>query len=344
MENVLNSPNECPFSSQLSSSKDCPIAENEGRKINQSETGVKHMQRSDFSFLKELGEGSYSTVYLAREKSTNREFACKVCFKKQIIKERKIQQIYREKEAMARLSEKGNRHPFIIQIYCTFQDADSLYMVITLAKGGDLFTKLKRNGGSFSEDISRFYTSEVVCALGHIHKLNIIHRDLKPENILLSDKGHILVSDFGSSKLLDKMKDRTESVKNTDGKVGRKRLTSFVGTAQYVSPEVLEGRDIQQSCDYWSLGVILFQMLTGKFAFNEVSEYLTYQNICKGRYEIPEFVSSEARCLIRRFLVVDASLRLGSVESGGVEAVMRHEFFDTIDWDNIENTIPPNFD
>ncbi|KHN77411.1 3-phosphoinositide-dependent protein kinase 1 [Toxocara canis] len=302
-----------------------------------------HKCRADFIFLDELGEGSFSTVSRAREKSTDREFAIKVCYKKMIIRERKVHQIYREKEAMAILSRKENYHPFIVQIYCTFQDRDSLYIVMTLAKGGELLKKLKKYK-KFDVDTARFYTSEIVSALSHMHTLNIVHRDLKPENILLAETGHILISDFGSARITDTEPLKPEPEIDNESVRRRKRLGSFVGTAQYVSPEVLNGEVVEQACDYWALGVILYQLLTGHHAFHDESEYLIYRKISRASYDVPEDMPLVARNLIAKLLVVDVSKRLGSVESGGAEAVKSDEFFEGVPWDNLESVQPPRLD
>ncbi|VDN54931.1 unnamed protein product [Dracunculus medinensis] len=284
----------------------------------------------DFNFSKFKFNCSFSTVYKVKERTTEREFAIKVCIKQQILRERKIEQIYREKEALARLSKPENRHAFFLQIYCTFQDSDSLYIVTTLAKGGDLLRQLKKRI-KFDTDITKFCASEIVVALGHMHRLKIIHRDLKPENILLSAIGHILISDFGSSKL--QSQNRIVDFQQ----ILRRRKCSFVGTAQYVSPEVLCGQLVQQACDYWALGVIIYQFLTGRHAFYEASEYIMYKKICHASYEMPADFSLETRHLIEQLIVVNPAERLGSVESGGVE----HEFFKGIDWSNIEQCQSP---
>uniref|UniRef100_A0A0N5B0X9 non-specific serine/threonine protein kinase n=1 Tax=Syphacia muris TaxID=451379 RepID=A0A0N5B0X9_9BILA len=290
--------------------------------------------KADFMFLDEIGSGSFSTVYNVIERSTGREFAAKVCMKSLIVREKKVQQIYREKEALARLSRPENLHPFVIRIFCTFQDPGSLYIVTTLAKGGELLQKLKKSG-TFSLETTKFYSSEIVVALAHLHKLKIIHRDLKPENILLSEKGHILLSDFGSSKILDYV----DTAKNQDKLLTRR--SSFVGTAQYVSPEVLRGEAVEQACDYWALGVIIFQFLTGEFLFNEVSEYLTYKKIVEAHYALPEEFPSEAGDLIQKFVVVDVKNRLGSTYMGGDLNVKAHNFFSGVNFDELVNLAPP---
>lgn len=289
---------------------------------------------SDFIFLKELGEGSFSTVHLVKERATEREYAAKVISKKQVKREKKIQQVYREKEALVKLSTFEHKHPFITQVFFTFQDSDSLYIVMSLAKNGDLLSLLKKKGGKLDLNATRLFTSEIVAALAHMHALNILHRDLKPENILLTDSKHILISDFGSAKILDSS--------DTDEKASdKKRRGSFVGTAQYVSPEVLNGHPVQQACDYWALGVIIYQLLTGLHAFYDVSEYLIFRRIIRVAYIFPENFPEIAADLVKKLLVLKPEERYGSIEMGGAETVKKHRFFDEIDWENIGKVALP---
>uniref|UniRef100_A0AAF5PLU4 non-specific serine/threonine protein kinase n=1 Tax=Wuchereria bancrofti TaxID=6293 RepID=A0AAF5PLU4_WUCBA len=305
---------------------------NDSKQLSGSEEKLKEMRtRSDFIFLNEIGEGSFSTVYHVRERSTGRELAAKVCFKKQIIREKKIDYIFREKEALIRLSNTGGKHPLLAQVMCTFQDIENLYIIMTLAKKGDLLKLMRKSGGRFDLNLTRFYASEIVVALDHMHSLKIIHRDLKPENILISETGHILVSDFGSAKILD----RAKPTKQMNRLENQKRRGSFVGTAQFVSPEVLKGEPVQQACDYWALGAIIYQMLTGKHAFHDICEYLIYRRIVNATYKIPDNFPEVAASIVRKLLVVKVSDRLGSVESGGAEAVKKESFFNDIQWDRI---------
>ncbi|MCP9265250.1 3-phosphoinositide-dependent protein kinase 1 [Dirofilaria immitis] len=275
----------------------------ESKRLTESEEKSKGLRtRSDFIFLNELGEGSFST-----------------------------------KEALIRLSNIDGKHPFLAQIMCTFQDTENLYIIMTLAKKGDLLKLMRKSGGKFNLNLARFYTCEIVAALEHMHSLKIIHRDLKPENILISETGHILVSDFGSAKILDRAKANTQ----TDRPKIQKRRSSFVGTPQFVSPEVLKGEPVQQACDYWALGVIIYQLLTGKHAFYDVAEYLIYRRILSAAYKIPDDFPEIAANIVRKLLIVKVTDRLGSVESGGAETVKKEPFFDGIKWDSITETEVP---
>uniref|UniRef100_A0A1I7VJJ2 non-specific serine/threonine protein kinase n=1 Tax=Loa loa TaxID=7209 RepID=A0A1I7VJJ2_LOALO len=310
----------------------------DSKQLTRNEEKLKEMKtRSDFIFLNEVGEGSFSTVYHVKERKTGRELAAKVCFKKQIIREKKIDYIFREKEALIRLSNNGGKHPFLAQIMCTFQDTENLYIIMTLAKKGDLLKLMRKSGGKFDLNLTRFYTSEIVVALEHMHSLKIIHRDLKPENILISETGHILLSDFGSAKILD----HTKPSRQRDRPEVQKRRGSFVGTAQFVSPEVLKGEPVQQACDYWALGAIIYQLLTGKHAFHDVCEYLIYRRVMNAMYKIPDDFPEVAACIVRKLLIVKVEDRLGSIESGGVESVKKEPFFDGVQWNSITETEVP---
>ncbi|KAK0417721.1 hypothetical protein QR680_013170 [Steinernema hermaphroditum] len=286
-------------------------------------------QRSDFLFLSELGYGSFSTVHLVSERATSRRFACKECLKQQILRENKKHLIYREKEAMKILSSSGGyAKRFFVQIFCTFQDRESLYFVMTLATGGDLRTLISKER-KLSPGVTSKYAAQIVLALDHMHKLGVLHRDLKPENILLNkEEDHIMLSDFGSAKILsiDDGVNQDESDERS-AVPRRRRKCSFVGTAQYVSPEVLQNEPISEACDYWALGCVLYQMLVGRPPFNGESEYLIFQNVLKADFTFPDdFDSDHAKDLIERLLVLPSTKRLGSNEMGGSKPVMDHPF------------------
>ncbi|EYC16447.1 hypothetical protein Y032_0033g2668 [Ancylostoma ceylanicum] len=288
---------------------------------------------ADYEVKREIGEGSFSIVYAAVEKADpHRDVAIKMCFKKQILKEKRVASVHREKCVLARLSTPEYDHPFIVTLYATFQDLEHLYFVLSYAKYGDLLhIMLKRPEKRFNIEDSRFYAAEILSALQHIHSLSYVHRDVKPENCLLAASGHVMLSDFGSVKDLS-----VKEEKQFEEKAGmRIRRCSFVGTAQYVSPEVLEGGPVSSATDLWALGVVIYQFLTGKHAFHDESEYLIYRRIQKLLYSYPPDFPSSAKDCIDRLLVVKPEERLGS------EELRNHEFFSGIDWDNLRNCKPP---
>ncbi|XP_064600441.1 3-phosphoinositide-dependent protein kinase 1-like [Liolophura sinensis] len=284
---------------------------------------------NDFIFGKVIGEGSYSTVYLSKELSTGKEFAIKVLEKRHIIRERKQQYVMRERDVFNKIG----AHPFFIQMYYTFQDPDRLYFVLTYARRGELLDYLHKLS-SFDENCTRFYSAELVVAIEYLHSLGIIHRDLKPENILLNDEMHIQITDFGSAKMI-----KTD-VDNTDKpETGRKK--SFVGTAQYVSPEILTSKDPHCSTDLWALGCIIYQLLSGLPPFRGGHEYQIFQKITKLEYEFPEGFGDTARDLVEKLLVLEPSERLGCEEKGGMKILKNHEFYKGIQWDTLHEQKPP---
>lgn len=285
---------------------------------------------NDFIFGKVIGEGSFSTVFLAKEISTGTEFAIKVLEKKHIMRERKTQYVMREKEVLMKIN-----HPFFIRLYYTFQDADRLYFVLNYAKQGELLDILRKLS-CFDEDCSRHYTAEIVKALEYLHGLGIIHRDLKPENILLTDEMHIQITDFGSAKILKNEPEISSSTNNEP-----KRKNSFVGTAEYVSPEVLSSKSVSTSSDLWAVGCILYQFLSGEPPFRGGHDYQTFQKITKLEYEFPDGFNPVAKDLVQKLLVLDPAKRLGSDETGGFKMLMAHPFFAGVDWDHLHETAPP---
>ena len=166
--------------------------DSQGRPITRSvKKGVK-----DFNFGRTLGEGSYSTVMAATDRTTNREYAIKVLDKRHIIKEKKIKYVNIEKDALNRLTD----HPGVVRLYYTFQDMSALYYVLDLASGGELLGVLKRMS-TFNEECARFYSAQILDTVDYMHARGVIHRDLKPENVLLDDQRHVKITDFGTAKI-----------------------------------------------------------------------------------------------------------------------------------------------
>ncbi|KAJ9132595.1 Serine/threonine-protein kinase ksg1 [Pleurostoma richardsiae] len=269
----------------------------------------------DFSFGKILGEGSYSTVYLATDRQSLKEYAIKVLEKKHIIKEKKIKYVNIEKNTLNRLTE----HPGIVRLYYTFQDETSLYYVLDLCNGGELLGVLKRTG-TFDEECTRFYGAQILDAVEYMHSRGVIHRDLKPENVLLDDNMHIKITDFGTAKLLPDP--RNPNPTEGSERQEESRAASFVGTAEYVSPELLTDKTAGKPSDIWAYGCIIYQLLAGRPPFKAATEYLTFQKIVGLEYEFPTGFPPAAQDLVERCLVLDPARRLT------IEHIKNHEFFD----------------
>lgn len=281
----------------------------------------------DFAFGRILGEGSYSTVLAATDRQTLKEYAVKILDKRHIIKEKKIKYVNIEKNTLNRLTD----HPGIVRLYYTFQDEKSLYYVLDLASGGELLGVLKKIG-TFDEECTRFYGAQILDSIEYMHSRGVIHRDLKPENVLLDDQMHVKITDFGTAKLL---KDPRVSSRSADQSQGASeagddeedsRATSFVGTAEYVSPELLTDKSACKASDLWAFGCIVYQLLSGRPPFKAGNEYQTFQKIVGLDYEFPSGFPPQAKDLIERLLVLDPQRRLS------IEHIKSHEFFAGIRW------------
>lgn len=282
--------------------------------VRQVKKGVR-----DFSFGRILGEGSYSTVYFATDRQTLKEYAIKVLEKRHIIKEKKIKYVNIEKNTLNRLTE----HPGIVRLYYTFQDEASLYYVLDLCNNGELLGVLKKTG-TFDVECARFYGAQILDSIDYMHSRGVIHRDLKPENVLLDDRMHIKITDFGTAKLLDDPRNPNDD-KTTAPEAGNggddDRAASFVGTAEYVSPELLTHKSASRASDIWAFGCIIYQLIAGRPPFKAGSEYLTFQKIVNLEYEFPVGFPPAARDLVERCLVLDPVRRLT------IDHIKHHEFF-----------------
>ena len=290
---------------------------------------IRHVKKGvkDFAFGRTLGEGSYSTVMAATDRQTGKEYAIKVLNKRHIIKEKKVKYVNIEKDTLNRLTD----HPGVVRLYYTFQDEESLYFVLDLASSGELLGVLKRMT-TFDEECTRFYGAEILDTIDYMHARGVIHRDLKPENVLLDDQMHVKITDFGTAKILDvpkrPPKDANPGIgagNPLDGSDDNK-ANSFVGTAEYVSPELLTDKKACKSSDLWAFGCIIYQLLAGRPPFKAGNEYLTFQKIVALDYQFPTGFPEVAKDLVERLLVLDPASRLS------IEHIKNHEFFDGVNW------------
>ncbi|XP_058819152.1 cGMP-dependent protein kinase, isozyme 2 forms cD4/T1/T3A/T3B isoform X3 [Topomyia yanbarensis] len=282
----------------------------------------RDVRLSDLRVLATLGVGGFGRVelvQLAQDKS--RSFALKQMKKSQIVETRQQQHIMSEKEIMSEANS-----DFIVKLYKTFKDRKYLYMLMESCLGGELWTIL-RDRGHFDDSTTRFYTACVVEAFDYLHSRNIIYRDLKPENLLLDVSGYVKLVDFGFAKKLQS---------------GRKTWT-FCGTPEYVAPEVILNRGHDISADYWSLGVLMFELLTGTPPFTGADPMRTYNIILKGidAIEFPRNITRNATALIKKLCRDNPTERLG-YQRGGISEIQKHKWFDGFYWDGLRNrTLPP---
>ncbi|KAF9901809.1 pkb-activating kinase-like protein [Linnemannia zychae] len=272
---------------------------------------------ADYRLGRTLGEGSYSTVVAAVDLSNRRDYAIKVLDKRHIIREKKVKYVNIEKNTLYKLD-----HPGVVKLYSTFQDSSSLYYVLELCQNGELLTYIKKLG-SFDENCTRFYVAQILTAVEYVHSQGVIHRDLKPENILLDHRMYVKLTDFGTAKMLEPSEDGTES----------DRANSFVGTAEYVSPELLTEKAACKSSDLWALGCIIYQLLAGRPPFKGSNEYQTFQKIVKLEYTFPAGFPKAAMDLVSRLLVHDPNERLGA--NNTIDQLKQHPFFDGVQWSEL---------
>uniref|UniRef100_A0AAV2LS08 Ribosomal protein S6 kinase n=1 Tax=Knipowitschia caucasica TaxID=637954 RepID=A0AAV2LS08_KNICA len=277
--------------------------------------GCEKADPSQFQLLKVLGQGSYGKVFLVRKirgADRGQLYAMKV-LKKATLKVRDRVRSKMERDILAEVN-----HPFIVKLHYAFQTEGKLYLILDFLRGGDLFTRLSKEV-MFTEDDVKFYLAELALALDHLHSLGIIYRDLKPENILLDEEGHIKITDFGLSK----------EANDQD-----KRAYSFCGTIEYMAPEVVNRRGHTQSADWWSFGVLMFEMLTGSLPFQGKDRKETMALILKAKLGMPQFLSPEVQSLLRALFKRNPANRLGAGPDG-VEEIKRHRFFASIDWNRL---------
>ncbi|XP_036024778.1 ribosomal protein S6 kinase alpha-2 isoform X1 [Onychomys torridus] len=291
---------------------------------NHVKEGFEKADPSQFELLKVLGQGSYGKVFLVRKvtgSDAGQLYAMKV-LKKATLKVRDRVRSKMERDILAEVN-----HPFIVKLHYAFQTEGKLYLILDFLRGGDLFTRLSKEV-MFTEEDVKFYLAELALALDHLHGLGIIYRDLKPENILLDEEGHIKITDFGLSK---------EAIDHD------KRAYSFCGTIEYMAPEVVNRRGHTQSADWWSFGVLMFEMLTGSLPFQGKDRKETMALILKAKLGMPQFLSMEAQSLLRALFKRNPCNRLGA-GIDGVEEIKRHPFFVTIDWNKLyRKEIKPPF-
>ncbi|KAJ6516127.1 putative serine/threonine protein kinase [Mycena sanguinolenta] len=277
----------------------------------------------DFEFLKLIGRGTFGKVFQVRKKDTKRIYAMKVLSKKEIVAKKEVAHTIGERKILQRSLES----PFLVGLKFSFQTDADLYLVTDFKCGGELFWHLQRET-RFSEERARFYIAELILALEHLHKYDIVYRDLKPENILLDATGHVALCDFGLSKA-DLRSDQL--------------TTTFCGTTEYLAPEMLlDELGYSKIVDFWSLGVLLFEMCCGWSPFYAEDTQQMYKNICFGKIRFPKgAINEDGKQFVKGLLNRNPKHRLGAVRDA--EELKEHPFFSSIDWDALarKQVTPP---
>eukprot|EP01016_Furgasonia_blochmanni_P055827 TRINITY_DN9404_c0_g1_i7.p1 TRINITY_DN9404_c0_g1~~TRINITY_DN9404_c0_g1_i7.p1 ORF type:complete len:557 (-),score=52.58 TRINITY_DN9404_c0_g1_i7:651-2321(-) len=303
---------------------------------------------TDFQIITVLGRGSYGEVMMVRKVDTGQQFAMKIIDKNFLSKEKKQYQVYVEREVLTKL-----RHPNVIKLYYSFQDRHKLYFVVELMDGGE-FSDYLRVHRKLEKDQIRFYAAEITNILEYLHSKGIAHRDLKPGNLMLNRDGHLKVIDFGTARFFlsesgnelfkNLIKNQQNNQRRDSGEYDYEHKQTFVGTAEYVSPEMLNDEDTGKEADLWALGCIIFEMFVGETPFRDDNEYLTFQRIKNLDYKLPQNMPDDMKSLVSSLLKRDPRERLGAGERGTANdyaALKRHPFFAGIDFENIHNERAP---
>ncbi|XP_022816639.1 putative protein kinase C delta type homolog isoform X4 [Spodoptera litura] len=269
----------------------------------------------DFQFIKVLGKGSFGKVLLAELRDTEYYYAVKCLKKDVVLEDDDVECTLIERKVLAL----GTNHPYLCHLFATFQTDSHLFFVMEYLNGGDLMFHIQQSG-RFPEARARFYAAEIVSGLKFLHKRGIVYRDLKLDNILLDFEGHVRIADFGMCKLqiyLDKTAD------------------TFCGTPDYMAPEIIKGLKYNQTVDWWSFGVLLYEMLIGQSPFSGCDEDELFWSICNEMPSYPRFLSHEALTILTRLLDKDARTRLGGTECMHGD-IRDQDFFHAIHWDRLE--------
>ncbi|XP_073541594.1 cGMP-dependent protein kinase 1 isoform X5 [Phyllobates terribilis] len=276
----------------------------------------------DFNIIDTLGVGGFGRVELVQLKSEeSKTFAMKILKKRHIVDTRQQEHIRSEKQIM-----QSAHSDFIVRLYRTFKDSKYLYMLMEACLGGELWTIL-RDRGSFEDSTTRFYTACVVEAFAYLHSKGIIYRDLKPENLILDHRGYAKLVDFGFAK-----------------KIGfGKKTWTFCGTPEYVAPEIILNKGHDISADYWSLGILMYELLTGSPPFSGPDPMKTYNIILRGidMIEFPKKITKNAANLIKKLCRDNPSERLGNLKNG-VKDIQKHKWFEGFNWEGLrKGTLTP---
>lgn len=277
---------------------------------------------NDFQLIQTLGTGSFGRVHLVCSVHNGRYYAMKVFRKSHVVKAKQIEHTNDERRILAMC-----RHPFITRMWGTFQDCKSIFIIMDYIEGGELFSLLRKSK-IFPNQVAKFYSAEVLLALEYLHSKNIIYRDLKPENILISRSGHIKLADFGFAK-------QVETTTYT-----------LCGTPDYIAPEIIAVQPYTKAVDWWSFGILIYEMIAGTTPFYDPSPMKTYENITKCQVVYPNHFQMDVIDLLHGLITKDITFRLGNLKNG-VDDIKNHPWFNEVIWENllqgnIETPYEPN--
>ncbi|KAG7387252.1 hypothetical protein PHYPSEUDO_014538 [Phytophthora pseudosyringae] len=287
-----------------------------------TETSVnKHpVGPQDFDLLCVIGQGAFGKVIQVRHQPTDEVLAMKIVSNKYIVQHNSVSYLQAERDIMTKI-----KHPFLISLRYAFQTKSNVYLVMPFVAGGELFHHLHKQG-LLLESSAKFYAAEMVLALEHLHSKGIIHRDLKPENVLLGADGHIRLTDFGLAK----------EMADEDGST-----STMCGTNEYMPPEMIRRKAYNQAVDWWALGALIYEMVTGYPPFRHKNRKKLHHKILNEKLPLPRWLGNDTHSILKQLLERNVDKRLGSGKSTmfqvkGVQAIKKHAFFKGIDWGLLE--------
>ncbi|XP_055597360.1 cAMP-dependent protein kinase catalytic subunit beta-like [Uranotaenia lowii] len=268
----------------------------------------------DYDVLKTIGTGAFGVVRLVRKKNTELYFALKILSKEAIVRNKQLQHTANEKRILQSV-----QFPFLVNLEACFKDNSYIYLMMPFICGGEMFSLL-RNCRRFGEDQAKFYAAQVLLALEYLHHLSLIYRDLKPENILIDHTGYVKVTDFGFCKII---KDRT---------------WTLCGTPEYLAPEVIQSKGYGKSVDWWTFGILIYEMVAGYTPFysRSADQMQLFEKICKGKFRFPSSFSEPLRHLVKNILHVDLTRRFGNLKDGSGD-IKSHAWFQGVNWIGLLN-------
>lgn len=267
-----------------------------------------NIKLSDFEILQTVGVGSFGRVRICKNKKSGKVYVMKMLKKSEIIRQKQVDHLYSEYNILSIMN-----HPFIVELKgVNVIHPKYLYLILEYVPGGELFTLL-RNNTCFPIEQARFYAAHIVTIFEYLHDRSIIYRDLKPENILISQVGYLKLTDFGFAK-----------------KINGKTYT-LCGTPEYLAPEIILNKGHGMPVDWWTLGILLYEMLVGIDPFSDDDPMAIYQKVIIGKVRYPKDIDKEAKSLIKHLLVADTTKRYGCLKNG-VKDIVNHRFFSRFNW------------
>lgn len=270
----------------------------------------KKLKLEDYDIKQTLGTGSFGRVKLAKHKASGKFYALKMLKKAEIIRLKQVDHCMSENSILGSI-----HHPFTVNMEGFTQDDRYIYLILEYVPGGELFTYL-RGIGRFESGHAALYAGQITLIFEYLHARNIIYRDLKPENLLIAEDGYLKLTDFGFAKVCEG------------------RTYTLCGTPEYLAPEILLNKGHGKPVDWWTLGILIYEMLAGIDPFTDDDPMAIYQNILKGNLKFPKNFDKDAKSLVKHLLTADLSKRYGNLK-GGAEDIKSHRWLASINWENL---------